>query len=95
MIRKPVSRVAILKRINETKQEMGEKEMVRYSCVIMLLFVMGCADSSPDPQEVLEKSRKTTAEIEQKLEAMKKSTQKAIQKVEEMKQKPQAAADLL
>ena len=61
----------------------------------MLLFVMGCADSSPDPQEVLEKSRKTTAEIEQKLESMKKSTQKAIQKVEEMKQKPQAAADLL
>jgi len=29
----------------------------------MLLCVMGCADSSPEPKEVLEKSRKTTEEV--------------------------------
>lgn len=68
--------------------------MIRYSCVIILLYVVGCARSSPDPQEVLETGRKTTAEVEKKLEAIQKSTEKAMQKVEEMKQKPQAPADL-
>ena len=68
--------------------------MIRYSCVIMLLCVMGCADSSPEPQEVLEKSRKTTAEVEKKVEAIQKSTEKAMQKVEEMNQKPPDPADV-
>lgn len=64
--------------------------MTRYSCVIMLLCVMGCAGSSPDPQEVLETSRKTTAEVEKKLDAIQKSTDEIKLKIEDIKQKPPA-----
>lgn len=90
----PVSCVVALKRIHETIHVIVEKEMNRYSCLIMLLCVMGCADSSPEPQEVLEKSRKTTAEVENKVEAIQKSTEKVMQKVEEMKQKPPDPANV-
>lgn len=68
--------------------------MIRYSCVTLLLCFVGCAGTSPDPQEVLEKSRKNTAEVEKKVEAIQKSTEKARQKVEEMKQKPPDPADV-
>jgi len=68
--------------------------MIRYSCVTLLLCFVGCAGTSPDPQEVLEKSRKTTAEVEKNVEAIQKSTEKAMQKVEEMKQKPADPADV-
>jgi hypothetical protein len=68
--------------------------MVRFSLVV-LLFVMGCAGSSPDPQEVLEKSRKTTAEAEKELKAIQKSTEDMKLKIEDMKPKPAAPADLL
>lgn len=68
--------------------------MIRYSCITLLLCFVGCAGASPDPQEVLEKSRKTTAEVEKKVEATQKSTEQAMQNVEEMKQKPPAPADV-
>ncbi|MCX7399285.1 MAG: hypothetical protein NT138_16600 [Planctomycetales bacterium] len=68
--------------------------MIRYSCVIMLLCVTGCAESSPDPQEVIEKSRKTTAEVEKKLEAIQKSTDESKAKIEAMKQNPPDPADV-
>lgn len=90
----PVSCVVALKRIHETIHEIVEKNMIRYSCAIMLLCVIGCADSSPDPQEVLEKSRKTTAEVEKKLEAIQKSTDESKAKIEAMKQNPPGPADL-
>ena len=60
--------------------------MIRYSCGIILLCVMGCADRAPEPQEVLEKSRKTTADVEKKLEAIQKSTDESKAKIEAMKQ---------
>lgn len=47
---------------------------------------MGCADRAPEPQEVLEKSRKTTADVEKKLEAIQKSTDESKAKIEAMKQ---------
>ena len=47
---------------------------------------MGCADSSPEPQEVLERSRKTKADVEKKLEAIQKSTDESKAKIEAMKQ---------
>ncbi len=68
--------------------------MIRYSCVIMLWCVIGCADSSSEPQEVLEKSRKTTAEVEKKLEAIQKSTDESKAKIEAMKQNPSEPADV-
>lgn len=68
--------------------------MIRCSCVIMLFCVMGCADRSPDPQEVLEKSRKTTAEVEKKLEAIQKSTEENTTKFEAAKQNPPDPAEL-
>ena len=68
--------------------------MIRYSCVIMLLCVTGCAESSPDLQEVIEKSRKTTAEVEKKLEAIQKSTDESKAKIEAMKQNPPDPADV-
>ena len=83
-----------LKRIHETTHEIFEKNMIRYSCVIILLCVMGCADSSPEPQEVLEKSRKTTAEVEKKLEAIQKSTDESKAKIEAMKQNRPAPANV-
>ena len=80
--------------MHETIHEIVGKEMLRYSCIFILLCVIGCADSSPDPQEVLEKSRKTTAEVEQKLEAIQKSTDESKAKIEAMKQNPPDPADL-
>ncbi|MFN9719425.1 MAG: hypothetical protein ACK58L_12060 [Planctomycetota bacterium] len=68
--------------------------MIRSSCVIMLLCVTGCTDSSPDPQEVLENSRKTTAEVQKKLEAIQKSTDESKSKIEAMKQNPADPADV-
>ena len=67
--------------------------MIRYCCVIMLLCVMGCADSSPEPKEVLEKSRKTTEEVEKKLKEIQKSTDEAMAKIEAIKQNPPDPAD--
>lgn len=85
----PVSCVVALERMHETIHERVGNEMIRYCCVIMLLCVMGCVNSfSPEPQEVLEKSRKTTAEVEKKLEAIQKSTEQSKAKFEAMKQNP-------
>lgn len=64
--------------------------MIRYSCVIMLLCATGCAGSSPDPQEVLETSRTTTAQVEKNLEAIQKSTDEIKLKIDDLKQKPPA-----
>jgi hypothetical protein len=83
-----------LKRIHETTHEILEKSMIRYFCAIMLLCVTGCADSSPDPQEVLEKSRKTTAEVEKKLEAIQKSIDESKAKIEAMKQNASDPVDV-
>jgi hypothetical protein len=83
-----------LKRIHKTTDEILEKNMIRYSCIIMLLCVMGCAESSPEPKEVLEKSRKTMAEVEKKLEAIQKSTDESKAKIEAMKQNPPDSADV-
>ncbi|QDV30493.1 hypothetical protein Spb1_24270 [Planctopirus ephydatiae] len=68
--------------------------MIQYCCVIMLLCVMGCADSSPEPQEVLEKSRRTTAEVETKLEAIQKSTDESKAKIEAMRPNPPDPTDI-
>lgn len=68
--------------------------MIRSSSVMMLLCLMGCADSSPDPQEVLEKSRTTTAEVKKKLEAVQKSTDESKAKIEAMKQNSPDPAEL-
>ena len=68
--------------------------MIRFFRVVMLLCVVGCADSSPESKEALEKSRKTTAEVEKKLEAIQKSTDESKAKIEAMKQNRPAPADV-
>lgn len=69
--------------------------MIRYCGFVMLLFVMGCAARSPDPQEVLETSRKTTAEAEKIIEKTQKSLDESKAKIDAMKQNPPNSADLL
>lgn len=86
--------VVVLKRIRETIHEIVGKEMIRYSCVIMLLCVMGCAESSPDPQEVLEKNRKTMSEVEKTIEKTQKSLDESRLRIEAMKPTPPDPVDL-
>jgi hypothetical protein len=59
----------------------------------MLSCVVGCADRSPEPQEVLEKSRTTTAAVEKKLVAIQRSNDESKAKIEAMKQNPPDSAD--
>lgn len=61
--------------------------MVRFFYVITVLFFMGC-DGSPDPEEVLESSRKTTAEVEKQLELTRKSTAEAQKTFDESLKSP-------
>lgn len=68
----------------------GKVTMIRYSFAALFLCSMGCADNSPDPQKVLETSRKTTSEIKKKFEETQKSFDEKIQAI---KQKSPAQAD--
>lgn len=81
-----VSCVVALRRIPETIHQIVENEMIRFCCVIVLLCAMGCTESSPEPQEVIEQSRKTIADAEKKLEAIQKSTDETKARIEAMKQ---------
>ena len=68
--------------------------MIRFFRVVMLLCVVGCADSSPESKEALEKSRKTTGEAEKKLIAIQKSTDESRATIEAIQQNPPAPADV-
>lgn len=50
---------------------------------------MGC-DNSPDPQQVLESSRKTTAEVAKQLELTRKSTAEAQKTFDASLKSPEA-----
>ena len=50
--------------------------MARCFPAILVLIFLGC-DNSPDPQQVIESSRKATAEVEKQLELTRKSTAEA------------------
>ncbi len=64
--------------------------MARCFPAILVLFFLGC-DNSPDPQQVIESSRKTTAEVEKKLELIRKSPAEAQKKFDESLKSPEAA----
>ena len=63
--------------------------MARYFPAILVLFFLGC-DNSPDPQQILESSRKTTAEVEKQLELTRKSTSGAQKRFDESLKSPEA-----
>lgn len=63
--------------------------MARYFPSIIGLFLLGC-DISPDPQQVIESSRKTTAEAEKQLELIRKSTADAQKTFDESLKSPKA-----
>jgi hypothetical protein len=50
--------------------------MARYCAAVLVFLLLGC-DNSPDPQQVLKSSRKTSAEVEKQLELTRKSTAEA------------------
>ena len=57
--------------------------------VILLLLFIGC-DNSPDPQQVIESSRKSTAEVQKQLELIRKSTAEAQKTLDESQKSPDA-----
>ena len=59
--------------------------------VVLLLLFTGC-DNSPDPQQVLESSRKSTAEIEDQLELVRESTTEAQKTFDDSLKSPQHAS---
>ena len=63
--------------------------MARCFPAILVLFFLGC-DNSPDPQQVIESSRKTTAAVEKQLELTRKSTAEAQKKFDESLKSPEA-----
>lgn len=73
---------------------LGEMIMIRCSNVAVLLCVMGCADSPPDPQKVIEDSRRITVKAEKTLKEAKQSLEDANAKFDAAKQTPPAAIDL-
>lgn len=64
--------------------------MARCFPAILVLLFLGC-DNSPDPQQVIESSRKTTAEVEKQLELTRKSTAEAQKKFDESMKSHEAA----
>ncbi len=59
--------------------------------IVLLLLFAGC-DNSPDPQQVLESSRKSTAEVEKQLELIRKSTSEAQKTFDNSLKSPQQAS---
>ncbi len=57
--------------------------------VILLLLFIGC-DNSPDPQQVIESSRKSAAEVQKQLELIRKSTAEAQKTLDESQKSPDA-----
>ena len=64
--------------------------MARCFPAILVLLFLGC-DNSPDPQQVIESSRKTMAEVEKQLELTRKSTAEAQKKFDESMKSHEAA----
>lgn len=62
--------------------------MHRCCPVVLLLLFTGC-DNSRDPQQVLESSRKSTAEVEKQLELIRQSTAEAQKKFDDSLKSPQ------
>lgn len=82
----PLPCVVGLRQVYEAIHQKVENEMIRFCCVIGLLCVIGCTESSPEPQAVIEESRQTIADAEKKLEAIQKSTDETKARIDAMKQ---------
>ena len=75
----------------QTHIKQAGKEMHRCFPIVLLLLFAGC-DNSPDPQQVLESSRKSTAEVEKQLELIRKSTSEAQKTFDNSLKSPQQAS---